>query len=308
MPESTRPTGSLLADGFRRARRRRRAGGDRGPSRVPAGGEARARRSSLGVRFAAGREDVPQAIVSALSYDDRVLLERHVDGRELSVGVLDGERAADRRDPPAGRGPLLVRGPYESAAPTSACPAELDDRASWPCATPRPHLGGAACEGFAGVDLIWAARAAGARGERGPRAHGTSLSRWRPRPRGSASRNSAAARCSSPRRGGGAVSERVKLGTPDRAPSADLVRGARRGPLLPGRGQPLDRGPRPGPRPDRRRGPCAASPAYRPGVRGAGSATATGACRRPSEPADPLDGLAPGCRDRGHIASIASSS
>ena len=30
--------------------------------------------SALGVRFAATRDDVPQAIVSALSYDDRVML------------------------------------------------------------------------------------------------------------------------------------------------------------------------------------------------------------------------------------------
>ena len=50
---------------------------------------ARGRRS--GVRFAAARDDVPEALVAAFSYDDRVLLERHVDGRELAVGILDGE-------------------------------------------------------------------------------------------------------------------------------------------------------------------------------------------------------------------------
>jgi D-alanine-D-alanine ligase len=47
--------------------------------------------SALGVRMAASRDDVPEALVSALSYDDRVLMERHVEGRELAVGVLDGE-------------------------------------------------------------------------------------------------------------------------------------------------------------------------------------------------------------------------
>jgi D-alanine-D-alanine ligase len=46
--------------------------------------------SALGVRFAAGAADVPEALVAAFSYDDRVLLERHVDGRELAVSLLNG--------------------------------------------------------------------------------------------------------------------------------------------------------------------------------------------------------------------------
>ena len=44
--------------------------------------------SSLGVEFAAARDEVPQALVAAFSYDDRVLLERYVKGRELAVSVL----------------------------------------------------------------------------------------------------------------------------------------------------------------------------------------------------------------------------
>jgi D-alanine-D-alanine ligase len=48
--------------------------------------------SALGIRFAASAEDVPQALVAAFSYDDRVLLERHVKGRELAVSVLDTDR------------------------------------------------------------------------------------------------------------------------------------------------------------------------------------------------------------------------
>ena len=37
------------------------------------------------------RARCPSALVAAFSYDDRVLLERYVEGRELAVGVLDGE-------------------------------------------------------------------------------------------------------------------------------------------------------------------------------------------------------------------------
>ena len=41
--------------------------------------------SALGIKFARSAADVPEALVAAFSYDDRVLLERHVDGRELAV-------------------------------------------------------------------------------------------------------------------------------------------------------------------------------------------------------------------------------
>ena len=36
------------------------------------------------------RTTSPEALVAAFSYDDRVLLERHVDGRELAVSLLNG--------------------------------------------------------------------------------------------------------------------------------------------------------------------------------------------------------------------------
>ena len=45
--------------------------------------------SALGIKFARTAEDVPAALLSAFSYDDKVLLERHVEGRDLAVAVLD---------------------------------------------------------------------------------------------------------------------------------------------------------------------------------------------------------------------------
>lgn len=51
----------------------------------PAGGG-----SALGVKFARSAGDVPSALVAAFSYDQRVVLERHVAGRDLAVSVLDG--------------------------------------------------------------------------------------------------------------------------------------------------------------------------------------------------------------------------
>jgi D-alanine-D-alanine ligase len=46
--------------------------------------------SALGIKFARTAADVPAALVAAFSYDGRVLLERHVEGRDLAVSVLEG--------------------------------------------------------------------------------------------------------------------------------------------------------------------------------------------------------------------------
>jgi D-alanine-D-alanine ligase len=49
--------------------------------------------SALGIKFARTAADVPTALVAAFSYDQKVLLERHVQGRDLAVSILqaDGE-------------------------------------------------------------------------------------------------------------------------------------------------------------------------------------------------------------------------
>ena len=84
--------------------------------------------SSLGVKFAGSPAEVPQALVSAFSYDDRVLLERFVDGRELAVSVLGDEalpvveaipREGDRYD---------FEARYEIGRTRFVCPAELERR------------------------------------------------------------------------------------------------------------------------------------------------------------------------------------
>ncbi len=52
--------------------------------------------SALGVKFARSSEELPGAIVGALSYDRKVVIERYVKGRDLAVSVLDGERREAR--------------------------------------------------------------------------------------------------------------------------------------------------------------------------------------------------------------------
>ena len=51
--------------------------------------------SSLGIKFVETPEQFGPAIVGALGYDDRVLIERYVAGRELAVTVLGSAQAPD---------------------------------------------------------------------------------------------------------------------------------------------------------------------------------------------------------------------
>jgi D-alanine-D-alanine ligase len=111
--------------------------------------------SALGVRFAAGAADVPQAIVSALSYDDRVLLERHVEGRELSVSLLAGEALPAVEIRPRDEDLYSYDARYEIGRTEFDCPAALegDDSAAVAEAALRTWEA-LRCEGFARVDLI----------------------------------------------------------------------------------------------------------------------------------------------------------
>jgi D-alanine-D-alanine ligase len=118
--------------------------------------------SALGIKFARGVADVPAALLAALSYDRKVLLERYVKGRELAVSILG----------PAGRGaqalPIVEAVPrgqdfydfaarYDIGRTTFECPARLDEalaeRAHEVALAAYALLG---CAGFARVDMILA--------------------------------------------------------------------------------------------------------------------------------------------------------
>jgi D-alanine-D-alanine ligase len=111
--------------------------------------------SSLGVKFARSPGEVPQALISAFSYDDRVLLERFVDGRELAVSILGDEPLpvveailleGDRYD---------FEARYEIGRTRFVCPAELspeEERAVTEVALGTYRALG--CTGFARIDLI----------------------------------------------------------------------------------------------------------------------------------------------------------
>jgi D-alanine-D-alanine ligase len=117
--------------------------------------------SSLGVKFASSAPELPTALVAALSYGTRVLLERYVAGRELAVSLLAGPDGG-----PALALPIVEavpQGPefydfaarYEIGRTEFVCPAVLEDDvaervreialAAWTLLS---------CRGFARVDMI----------------------------------------------------------------------------------------------------------------------------------------------------------
>ncbi len=49
--------------------------------------------SALGIKIVHKAEDLPKALIGALSYDDKVLLEQYIDGVELTVSILGNEPA-----------------------------------------------------------------------------------------------------------------------------------------------------------------------------------------------------------------------
>jgi D-alanine-D-alanine ligase len=111
--------------------------------------------SALGVRFAASRDAVPEALVAAFSYDDRVLLERHVSGRELAVSLLDGEPLPVVEVRPKEEDRFNYEARYEIGRTEYVCPADLASAETTEVqgvATRAYEALG--CTGFARVDLM----------------------------------------------------------------------------------------------------------------------------------------------------------
>src|SRR5262249_22559489 len=124
--------------------------------------------SALGVKFARTSEELPGAIVGALSYDRKVLLERYVKGRDLAVSVLDPEpisRGGDVRGDAVAL-PVVEAIPreqefynyearYEIGMTTFVCPAELSaEMSAHAQELALQAYGLLGCHGVARVDLM----------------------------------------------------------------------------------------------------------------------------------------------------------
>jgi D-alanine-D-alanine ligase len=111
--------------------------------------------SALGVKFAASWFEVPEALVSAFSYDNRVLLERFVEGRELAVSVLGGEPLPIVEAIPSDGDRYDFEARYEIGRTEFVCPAELgEEEASAVTAAALAAYEALGCAGFSRVDLI----------------------------------------------------------------------------------------------------------------------------------------------------------
>jgi D-alanine-D-alanine ligase len=112
--------------------------------------------SSLGIKFAQSAGDVPGALVSAFSYDTKVMLERFVDGRELAVSIVDGEALPVVEAIPHGDA-YDFEARYSIGETDFACPARLPEAVAarvQELALDVYRLLG--CYGFARVDLMLA--------------------------------------------------------------------------------------------------------------------------------------------------------
>ena len=135
-PGSRRPTSTRSREtAFRELGAAQGAAGDRGAARLP--DRRQARRPGLGARdqVRARRPPTsPGALVAAFSYDTKVLLERHVAGRDLAVSVIEGPDGPEAL-------PLVEAIPhdedfydfearYEIGRTDFRCPAEVGDEAT----------------------------------------------------------------------------------------------------------------------------------------------------------------------------------
>jgi D-alanine-D-alanine ligase len=114
--------------------------------------------SALGIKLARRPEDVPAAIVAAFSYDTKVLLERHVEGRDIAVSVLegpDGPQALPLVEAIPAAGDYDFEARYEIGRTRFTCPADVPaavaERAAELALATYEALG---CYGFARVDLM----------------------------------------------------------------------------------------------------------------------------------------------------------
>lgn len=110
--------------------------------------------SSLGIRIARDELELEAAVEDALRFDDDVLVERYIEGKEISVGVLDGKPLGAVEIVPK-RGFYDFRNKYTTGRTEYHLPARLSPeryRSALRLATlAHDSLG---CEGATRVDLI----------------------------------------------------------------------------------------------------------------------------------------------------------
>jgi D-alanine-D-alanine ligase len=85
--------------------------------------------SALGIKIAASKEDLPEAVRTALHYDDRVLLEKYVKGTEVAASILGNDelQALPLVETVPHSGFFDFDSRYTPGMTEYYCPARLDD-------------------------------------------------------------------------------------------------------------------------------------------------------------------------------------
>jgi len=111
--------------------------------------------SALGIKFARTPADVPGALLAAFSYDRKVLLERHVPGRDLAVSIVDGRVLPVVEAVPRDEDFYDFEARYEIGRTEFRCPAEIPEETAEQAADIAGRVWEAlGLEGFARVDLM----------------------------------------------------------------------------------------------------------------------------------------------------------
>ena len=82
--------------------------------------------SSVGVSIANREEDYEAALKEAFRYDDEVIVEQYIKGREFSVGVMDGRALPVIEIAPL-QGFYDYKNKYQAGSTIETCPAELSE-------------------------------------------------------------------------------------------------------------------------------------------------------------------------------------
>ena len=83
--------------------------------------------SSVGISMANNESELCEALKFAFAYEDKILAERRIIGREFTVGVLDG-RALPAVEIIPKSGFYDYKNKYQSGLTTEVCPAEIEDK------------------------------------------------------------------------------------------------------------------------------------------------------------------------------------
>jgi|SRR5262245_13150415 len=111
--------------------------------------------SALGVRVVERPAELATALFAALSYDDTAFMERHVEGIEVAVAVVDGfhELPVVQIDPVQGRYDFAAR--YTHGATEFTAPAAIDPESTGRCqAAARDAHRALGCRDLSRIDAI----------------------------------------------------------------------------------------------------------------------------------------------------------